>query len=879
MHPAAGLATVRVEGFMDALLLVENCVSMHAEQAWRLAISLSGNAADADDLVQQSLIVAWRKAEHAPRDTWPWLAGILTNEARNLRRKRALRSHAPLSEDSAMSIDRRPERAELSRLIDSALQSLPEDQREAIVLTHLSGFTQQQAADIAGVPLNTLKARVRRGLDNMRERLNAREEEITLALAALPIAMPPGGLTTAQIAWTAGVQQYAATAATAAVATSKAKMLALGTAALLAIAALLLVLIQDQFRPSPRLDEVGKGTTETSETPQRAARKKASSSADEADGPGRKPAGIQGQPPEPSDAPGRQPPADGGSSVQSGETGQGGPRGAIIKIPNATADDSGGEGRTPPGQEFEDVSRSPVLWLADWPPKYVKELKSPGPAHVASALRAFEKVWDDPRSDDEKRFKVLLNLPNGDADLVPAIMRALASPCAAHQRFGVDWIMAQSEKRCLEVLEALLWELRDGVVGPKVVHAMFRNPHWVELRKWEKGVAIWIRQQWNVASELVATFLLEMGYVRGDYGSNENRQRALVVLDAADQLERKREPDAMILRNLRIALENLARAGFVDAKERSKIERKLRGKDVKPDALMKLRRTYKVQDRSWDVTTIDVNGPRAHAYPLVVLCDPEVNAEHWLPWLIEADAHFRCYLLEYRGWRDDMGRQESGDWAESLAADLALVIRQLGLKQYGVLARGCVAPVGAELCHVSESGVAFAALDSWESANQIVASLKGDEQDESKLGPAARTAINDLQGSSRPTSGWRALELQDAIMAGWLAADRPGDAPRDAYARQAPMLSQTTLIHAHPIQRLAKYEFRSGTPISQPVLVLSSRWPESAVESDSRLRRAFNRPHAPEQPLGTRPAWTMPADQWMAQIVAMLEDERLIRKK
>lgn len=116
-------------------------------------------------------------------------------------------------------------------------------------------------------------------------------------------------------------------------------------------------------------------------------------------------------------------------------------------------------------------------------------------------------------------------------------------------------------------------------------------------------------------------------------------------------------------------------------------------------------------------------------------------------------------------------------------------------------------------------------------------------------------------------------------MAGWLAADRPGDAPRDAYARQAPMLSQTTLIHAHPIQRLAKYEFRSGTPISQPVLVLSSRWPESAVESDSRLRRAFNRPHAPEQPLGTRPAWTMPADQWMAQIVAMLEDERLIRKK
>lgn len=440
-------------------------------------------------------------------------------------------------------------------------------------------------------------------------------------------------------------------------------------------------------------------------------------------------------------------------------------------------------------------------------------------------------------------------------------------------------ISAESGKHSLKILEELLWDSTDGIVGPRLVRAMFRNPHWVDLKKWEKGVTTWIRSHKLIASELVATFLFEMGYVRGDYGSNDNRERALVLLDAAEQLERKREPDGMILRNLRIGLENLARAGFVESKERAKIEKKLKGKDVRPNALMKLRRTFTVDGKDWAVTTIDVEGPRAHAWPLVVLCDPDANHEHWLPWLIEADAHFRCYLVEYGKWHTDMDRSMEKDWQASLAFSLHLLTQQIGLKEFGLLAQGWVSPVGAELCRRADSRVAFVALDSWDSAEQIIASVKGAVQDEDELEPAARNLLQNLRGNARPVSGWLAHEYMISLMTWWLTRETTSVTPRDAYARQVPMLPRPIAHVWHPCQRLANYDFKVGEPIAQPVLVLSSRWPEAGVENDSRLRHAYRRPYVPELPLGTHPAWTMPTDQWMAQIVAMLEAERMLQKR
>ena len=63
---------------MNALRFVEHCIDTYADRAWRMAYALLSNTHDADDLLQQSFVIAWRKADQAPRDNpWPWLAAIV----------------------------------------------------------------------------------------------------------------------------------------------------------------------------------------------------------------------------------------------------------------------------------------------------------------------------------------------------------------------------------------------------------------------------------------------------------------------------------------------------------------------------------------------------------------------------------------------------------------------------------------------------------------------------------------------------------------------------------------------------------------------------------------------------------------------------------
>lgn len=225
----------------DALRFVESCIDRYAEQAWRAAYVMLSNAADADDLLQQAFLVAWRKADTAPRDnTWPWLATIIANEARNFRRKRARRQGVSLHSIGEPAMrndpDKRLQQAELSALVHVSLAELSDDQRIAIVLTHLSGLSQSQAAEAIGVPLNTLKARARRGLDSLRDALGKRAPGLEGTLKNLQVGAPPGGFIAAKAAWTASLSANVAAAGTATVAS------AAGVKAVLATAAATLVL-------------------------------------------------------------------------------------------------------------------------------------------------------------------------------------------------------------------------------------------------------------------------------------------------------------------------------------------------------------------------------------------------------------------------------------------------------------------------------------------------------------------------------------------------------------------------------------------------------------------------------------------------------------
>ncbi|MGN6769243.1 MAG: sigma-70 family RNA polymerase sigma factor [Rhizobiaceae bacterium] len=139
------------------------------------AVSLAQNADKADDLVQETLVKAWDKQKSFQPGTnlKAWLFTILRNEFYSQMRKRGRevqdsdgtmtgRLAVHPSQDGALDLQ------DFRR----ALKQLPEDQREAIILIGASGFSYEEAAEICGCAVGTIKSRVSRGRARLQELLD-----------------------------------------------------------------------------------------------------------------------------------------------------------------------------------------------------------------------------------------------------------------------------------------------------------------------------------------------------------------------------------------------------------------------------------------------------------------------------------------------------------------------------------------------------------------------------------------------------------------------------------------------------------------------------------------------------------------------------------
>ena len=129
------------------------------------AISLSGNVDRADDLVQETLLRALAHIDSfQPGTNMPaWLFTILRNLFRSEYRKRR-REVEDADGRYAESLKSHPEqtgRVEFSEF-RAALAKLPSDQREALILVGASGFSYEDAANICGCAVGTIKSRVNR---------------------------------------------------------------------------------------------------------------------------------------------------------------------------------------------------------------------------------------------------------------------------------------------------------------------------------------------------------------------------------------------------------------------------------------------------------------------------------------------------------------------------------------------------------------------------------------------------------------------------------------------------------------------------------------------------------------------------------------------
>ena len=137
-------------------------------------LSLTSRGDRADDLVQETLMKAWKYHESftAGTNMKAWLYTILRNEfyTQLRKRKREVEDVDGLYSNKVAVHAEQDGHLEMADFT-VALSKLPEDQREAIVLVGASGFSYEEAAKICGCAVGTIKSRVNRARNKLAELL------------------------------------------------------------------------------------------------------------------------------------------------------------------------------------------------------------------------------------------------------------------------------------------------------------------------------------------------------------------------------------------------------------------------------------------------------------------------------------------------------------------------------------------------------------------------------------------------------------------------------------------------------------------------------------------------------------------------------------
>jgi RNA polymerase sigma-70 factor (ECF subfamily) len=138
------------------------------------AISLSGSHDRADDLVQETVMKAWAAHESFTEGTnlRAWLFTIMRNVYFSQYRKRR-REVQDTDGEAAARLSVEPAQHGHLDLADfnAALERLPDDQREALILVGASGFSCEEAAEICGCAVGTIKSRVNRARQKLAQML------------------------------------------------------------------------------------------------------------------------------------------------------------------------------------------------------------------------------------------------------------------------------------------------------------------------------------------------------------------------------------------------------------------------------------------------------------------------------------------------------------------------------------------------------------------------------------------------------------------------------------------------------------------------------------------------------------------------------------
>ena len=160
----AALLRAHVDGDRDAFATL---VRRHRDRLWAVALRTLGDREEAADAVQDALISAYRSAERFRGESavTTWLHRIVVNACLDRARRRHARPTVPLPEVETPALVQRSatDASDTAVAVQTALAQLPAEQRVALVLMDMQGYSVAEIAQMLDVAEGTVKSRCARG--------------------------------------------------------------------------------------------------------------------------------------------------------------------------------------------------------------------------------------------------------------------------------------------------------------------------------------------------------------------------------------------------------------------------------------------------------------------------------------------------------------------------------------------------------------------------------------------------------------------------------------------------------------------------------------------------------------------------------------------